>query len=243
MSYGTYNLSLYRNGYRPIGETSPFAATHLGQVHPFGPWRLHGMGQSHPFTPGGGWRLHGLGAMVPDQAVVIYQGKWQTTATTFDLMNAIVHPVEDALAQDGLTVRNEKVSAPTAAQLGFGNIPFSITLTIQVNNGQGYGDPNDIIAVINHEVYVVTGRMPLAGSIVSVSAPSGGAPQGTGQPIIPEAPDANCAAGMPYSVTGAPCPPPPGAAVDPLVWLEQHAGWIALGVGALVVLPMVMGRR
>src|SRR5208282_3055372 len=104
MSYGTYNESLYRNGWRPMGETSPFAATHLGST-PFRSEFLHGMGvatfqpgqhQAYrgqhsraPFSHAGGFVLHqglgagprvrrrgmgGLGAMVPDQSVVTYQG-------------------------------------------------------------------------------------------------------------------------------------------------------------------------
>jgi len=69
MSYVNYRQELYRTGFRPYAQTDPFAASQLnglGQVHPFGPWVLHGyddgLGQVHPFTESGGWPLHGLGS-------------------------------------------------------------------------------------------------------------------------------------------------------------------------------------
>lgn len=70
MGYTNYNREMYRTGFRPYGQTNPWSATQLngmsieeatlGQVHPFGPWELHGiLGQVHPFTETGGWPLHG----------------------------------------------------------------------------------------------------------------------------------------------------------------------------------------
>jgi hypothetical protein len=188
-----------------------------------------------------GLGLGSLGAVVPDQSVVIYQGKWQTTYTTWNPMD-VVHAVESALVGDGLVVRNEAVNAPTAAKIGLANIPFSVTLTIQVNNGLGFADPNDIIADINHEVYVATGYMPLAGSITSVAAPGGG-PTPTGQPSVTTAPnslDPNCVAGMPYDVNGNPCAAAAGSVQDWGTWIQNNLWWIAAGAVAVVVVPKIL---
>jgi hypothetical protein len=180
--------------------------------------------------------LRGLGGIVPDQSIVIYQGRWQTPAGGMGGPMPVVRAIESALANDGLTVHNESVNAPTAASLGFNNIPFSITLTLQVTNGMGYGDPNDILSVINHEVYVATGAMPLAGSITSVQSPGGGQ-QPTGQPTISTAPDPNCASGMPYDVNGDACPGPAGSPQSWGAWLQNNGWWIAAAAVGLVLVP------
>lgn len=237
MSYGSHAQSIYRNGFRPVGRTDPFAATQLGST----PFRPEYLGQWGPFTDAGGYMLHGMGAIVPDQSVVVYQGRWTTTSSLGPM--DVIRLVEAALASDGITVRNEQVSANTAAKLGLGSIPFSVTLTLQITNGMGFGDPNDIIADINHEVWVATGLMPLAGSITSVQAPADPSAQSTGQPSISSAPDPNCAAGMPYGVDGSPCPAPPGTVQDWSSWFQQNAMWIGLGLGAVVLVPMILGRR
>jgi hypothetical protein len=75
---------------------------------------------------------------------------------------------------------------------------------------------------VDHYVYLVTGSMPLSSSVPSVQAPNTSTPAPTGQP----------------GVVGA--PPSGGPATDLTTWLEQNAFWIALGVGALVVLPKLL---
>jgi hypothetical protein len=234
MGYTVYDRSLYRTGFRPYRRTNTAAAASGMGSTPFAPEHLHG----YPFTPRGGSHLHGLGSIVPDQSIVIYQGRWQTTYHTWSPMD-VVRAVESALPGDGLTVRNEAVSAGTAAKMGLANIPFSVTLTIQVSNGMGYGDPNDILSIINHEVYAATGYMPLAGSITSVQVP-GGSIAPTGQPEISSAPDPNCAAGMPYGVDGSACPGPPGSPQDLTTWLEGNVWWLALLAAGVFVLPRVL---
>jgi hypothetical protein len=101
MSYVDYNVSLYRQGYRPYGETNPEAAagglSGLGRT-PFAPERIHRtLGQNPPFTPEGGYRLHGLDgrmrirrlglgfmgdAGIPNGSIVTYQGTWTSVFNT-----------------------------------------------------------------------------------------------------------------------------------------------------------------
>lgn len=232
MAYVDYNLEINRQGYRPYGRTNPFSATMLngvGQAQPFTPgggWRLHGLGQVRPFDP---WILHGLGGMVPDQSVVIYQGKWQSTQTknATDVVNAVVGAIED----DGsLAVRNVSTNVGTIASIAEATWPyplyagpFNVTLTIQVQNGQGFGDPKDIISIVRHFVYEITGQFPLADSIPTVTAPAG-SQMATGQPPLEDA------------------PPPNGVPVDFATWLENNALWIGLAIGAIAILPPILGR-
>src|SRR5208282_6605480 len=49
MSYVNYTDELQRQGWRPVGETNPFSATHLGAV-PFRPETLRG--NASTFSPG-----------------------------------------------------------------------------------------------------------------------------------------------------------------------------------------------
>lgn len=250
MSYVNYTESLQRNGWRPVGETDPFAATHLGSVpfrqaflrgFPAGAHAYRGQHSASTFSPAGGRVLHqglsgrsqrvrrrgmgALGDMVPDQAVVTYQGTWQNydiSATT-----GVLQAVISALNKDGLTVRNSStnqgVLGGIEASLGFGTT--NVTLQLQVNNGQGFADPNDIISIVRHEVYVASGQFPLADSIPTVQTPGSSAPTATGQP----------------PVTGA--PPLPGQSIDMSAWLENNAPLLLLGVGAVLLLPMLMGGR
>jgi len=214
-----YDHSLYRTGYRPYGMTNPQAAAAGLSGTPFGPARLHG----YPFTRRGGATLQGLGAMVPDQSIVTYTGRW--TPTYFMAANDIINAVSAALAKDGINVRNISTDAgwgdTSIVGMTIQPTPFNVTLQLQVANGQGYGDPNDIASIVNHEVYVASGSMPVASSIPSVQAP-GGSPTGTGQPFGPGA--------------GT----PPIGNTDLTTWLESNALWIALGIGAAVLLPKIL---
>jgi hypothetical protein len=224
-----YDRTLIRTGYRPYGMTDPFAAAQglagVSMHHGvFGPWRLAGMGQNPPFTQRGGYALHGLGAMVPDQSLVTYTGKWAPTYTLG--AQDVISAVTAALAKDGLNVKNVATDAgfldTTVVGMTIQPTPFNVTLQIQIANGQGFGSPDDVISIIRHEVYVATGAMPVADSMPIVQPP-GGSATGTGQPFGPGA--------------GT---PPPGSPVDLTTWFEQNIGWLALGVGALLVLPKVL---
>jgi len=166
--------------------------------------------------------MAGLGAIVPDQSVVNYQGTWQSDLITSS--QNILLAVTAALANDGFEVRNSQIS--TSGIAGYLGVEesYGVTLQLQVNNGMGFGDPNDIISIINHEVYVASGYMPLAGSIPTVQSPGAAGAVATGQP----------------SVAGAPAIP---GSLDLTSWLEQNAMFIGIGAAALVLLPMFLGKR
>jgi hypothetical protein len=179
-----YNQSLYRTGFRPYGHTDPFAASQLnglGQYHPFtesGGWPLHGFGQVHPFGP---WTLHGMGMLgdiVPDGAIVVYTGTWVPHG--MQGATEIIGRVSNILAGEGLSVRS--VSSSPYAFLKDNTV--NVKLTIQVANGMGYSAPSDVASIVDNAAWQVTGSMPLASSISSVQVP-GGPPAPTGQPEIP----------------------------------------------------------
>lgn len=244
MSYGTYRNSLYRTGFRPVGQTNAWAASQLNgmSMHDavlsgsasFHPWTLEGLGQNHPFEPAGGWRLHGTGALgdVPTGSILTYRGQWQTSAT----MSAsnILQAVAAALAADGLPVQQMQSDAGVLANTKFvgvaeQGVKFNVTLQIQVQ-GPGFSQPNDAAAIVNHEVYVATGLMPLASSIVSLQSPSDPGMSAPGDP--------SCAGGLPYDSNGNPC----GAAGSPdlTTWVENNAVWIGAAILAAIVLPRVL---
>jgi hypothetical protein len=235
-NYVRYNESLYRTGFRPYGLTNPRGATQLGAIPQvdhgwggFGPWELHG----YPFSAEGGWALHGLGGIVPDGSIVTYQGKWAPTGTmgAQDVVSAVVA----ALQNDGaLAVRNVQQNSswlqntpPFPLDVG----TFDVTLTLQVKNGMGFGDPNDIAKIVQHYVYAITGAFPVADTIPNVQVPSGaGTPGATGQPQLPGA-------------TGQPqLPGAPGTPTDWSSWISNNFGTIALAVGALAILPPLLKR-
>jgi hypothetical protein len=242
MGYTVNVRSIYRNGYRPVGRTDAFAATHLGSIGTgvalFGPARLHGMGQHRPFPEAGGYTLHGvprirspkrassgsaahgtlsgLGALVPDQSILNYVGTWPipiafSNPSSQDILNAVVA----ALENDGLEVRN------SSATSGYLASTFTATLQLQVNNGMGFADPNDVISVVRHEVFVATGSFPAADSIPTMQTPGAAGPVATGQPAGPGA----------------------AAAIDWSAWLQQNIMLVGAGAAALMVLPMILGRR
>jgi hypothetical protein len=231
-----YDHSLYRTGYRPYGHTNPQAAAAglagISMEHGvFGPWRLSGMGQSPPFTRRGGYHLHGFGdAGIPDGSLVTYHGTWTSVFNTGGGISqpgyaqAIADGVVAALNADGqlkvLSYPRDLSSGPSgtwAALLG-SNAPFDITLQLQVMNGMGFGSVNDLIAIIRHYVYTVSGQFPVHDAIVSVRAPS-----------APGSPD--------YQSTGL---PGLSSGTDWSTWLQDNAAWLALGIGAALLLPKIL---
>jgi hypothetical protein len=232
-----YNHSLYRTGYRPYGKTNTFQAaqglsgTSMPQG-PFGPWRLSGdLGQNPPFTRSGGFKLHGLGqAGIPDGSLITYHGTWTSVFNTGQgysqpgYAQAIVDGVVAALNADGqLAVLSyprdlsSSVSGTVSAIFG-SNAPFDVSLQLQVTNGMGFGSVNDIISIIRHYVYTISGQFPVHDQIVAVNSPGSGAPN--------------------WQATGT--PPPPGPPPNLTAWLEKNIGWIALGIGAALVLPRIL---
>jgi hypothetical protein len=243
-----YDRTLIRTGYRPYGMTNPFAAAQglagVSMHHGvFGPWRLSGeLGQNTPFTPRGGYQLHGLhGAMlgflgnaVPDGSIVVYTGKWTPTYTigATDLISAVT----GALTSKGLHVTNSSTDAGLTDTSILGMTiqptPFNVQLQIQVNTGQGgFTSPSDVVSIVDHAVYTITGAMPLASSPASVQVPGTDQPVATG-PAGPVPQPGNewtlPSFGIPGSGTTAPGIP---------TW-----AWLAIaGVGALVAVR-ALGR-
>jgi len=157
-------------------------------------------------------------AAIPDGAIVIYQGQWQTTYSTWGPMD-VVNAVKPILAQHGLALRSESINAPTAAKLGLASIPFGITLTLQVNTGLGgFGKPDDVASVVDGAVYQAIGHMPVASAITSVQGAS------TGQPGPATAPGSSQAPPQPTFTT----------------WLESNAWWLALLAGGVIILPRLL---
>lgn len=203
-----YDRSLYVTGFRP-GSTNPFAATQLSGV----------------FEAAGGWGLHGLGAIVEDGAIVSYQGKWPLGGKA---ASELLAQIASALTQDGLTVRSVSSDAGFVANTPYipfvQQLTFNVKLQVQVANGMGYGDPNDVVSIIRHEVYAATGQFPLSDSVVSVQHPAsaGGGLEQTGQPGVEDA-----------SQT---------APQDWGAWLQQNAWLIAATAIGVFVVPKMLGR-
>jgi len=242
LSYVNYDLSLYRQGYRPYGETDPFAATMLSGVkptpagHPFAPWRLRGMGQNPPFTESGGYKLHGLAgavlgflgdASIPPGAILTYKGTWTTVQDPQSLVNAVV----SQLNGDGqLTV----LQAPTSASIGATianaigmNNPFSVTLVLQVTNGMGFSSVNDVISIVRHYVYAVAGVFPQTDAITQVQSPS-------------TAPNYQAAGVLNPGGFALPGLTSPSAAPDLTTWVSENATTLAIaGIGLLVAVPLL----
>jgi hypothetical protein len=267
MSYVDYDLSLYRQGYRPYGETDPFAATMLNGVKPpsrgnvFGPWRLHGIGQNPPFTPEGGYKLHGLaGAIagflgangIPNGSIVTYRGTWTSVFNTGHGYQqagdpqSIVNGVIAALAADGqLSVLqapnnlSNSFSAVVGGVIGASN-PFPVTLVLEVTNGQGFGSVNDIISIVRHYVYTISGLMPQADSIVSVQAPSDPNAAATPADLNYQAAGLLNPGGFQVPTDPSQTTAAPGTPVDFTTWIANNAGTVAaVGIGLLVGVPLL----
>ena len=223
-----YDKSFYRTGFRPT-HTDPRAATQM-MAGIFDQQFLHGF-----FTPTGGSALHGMGemgAIVPNASVLTYQGKWPQSFN--DTAPAILQKVINALNADGqLQVRNSSIDASFMQSYlpGITTAPYPVSLTLQVNNGMGFGDPNDVISIVRHYVYQLAGSFPVADSIPTVQIPVGqNAAGATGQPGI-------ISTGQP-GIPNAPSDEP----TDWGTWLQNNALLIGGIVVAAMVLPKVMGR-
>lgn len=266
MGYVDYDLSLYRQGYRPYGETDPFAATMLSGVKPpsrgnvFGPARLRGLGQNQPFTESGGYKLHGLAGLaasflgaagIPNGSVLTYSGTWQTVFNTGAGISqptdpqSIVNAVVDAINADGqLTV----IQAPTSLSSSFSAVihglignsgSFPVTLGVQVTNGQGFASVNDIISIIHHYVYTVLGGVvPLQSITGSITQVN--VPAGD---VTSNAPNLQ-AAGLlnPAGIAlppGSPTLAPPGQPQTFTQWLAANGSLLAIaGLGVAAILVM-----
>jgi hypothetical protein len=164
LGYVRHHQGLYRTGFRPR-LTNTFMAAQLNGITPFDPEPLR-LGQHKPFSAGGGYGLNGLGDIVPDLSIVTYRGAW--TPGSLRSGEAMLGVLLSALTEDGFAILEASSDATPGGQT------FEVTLQLQVNNGQGFNNPNHILAIIQQEVFTATGVRPIADSILSVHVPRGG---------------------------------------------------------------------
>jgi len=119
-----YNESFYRTGFRPYGQTDPFAASQLNGIRatPFDPARLHGV-------PFGGWKLNGLGASydASDQTVMLRAGQQYTIELATS--GAILAPGASDIAAAMQAVPQFGESAAVSSPLLGSGISITFTLT------------------------------------------------------------------------------------------------------------------
>lgn len=197
ISYVNYNQSLYRTGFRPYGKSDPHAANQL---------------EGYPFTETGGQMLHGLGILVPDQAIVTYNGTWRLANVATQRADDIIAAVSSGISREGLIVVDSQNDAGFWSTDIAGH-PFHVTMHIQVNNGLGYNDPNDVASIVNHYYYDATGEMPPTGTASLTKLPGGG---GTQLPDLTK--------------------------TDWGKWLQDNGIWLGLGVVAVTVLPTLLRK-
>jgi hypothetical protein len=251
MAYMNYNRELYRTGFRPYGQTNPWAASqlngmdipeavlsgYLGQSRPFtrdGGWGLHGSASFHP------WVLEGLGqssAGAPTGSYLLYQGTWQLSPS-HESSAQILASVLQILKSSASVIGFQVGSASQSGGL-FTVSNFNVQIQLFVS-GPGFAEPNDAGSVVDHAYNQVTGLMPVVSNTVVTQLPTGttAAPAPTGTSPFPGSADPNCVAGMPYMVSGAPCPSP--GAQDFTTWLGNNAWWLALVAAGAIVLPRVL---
>ena len=113
----------------------------------------------------------------PTGSFLTYQGTWTTsiTKTASDILQAVIA----ALPAKGLSVVSSSTTAGVLAntKLIFAEAgqQFGVTLQLQVT-GPGFAQASDAASIVNHAVYVATGLMPTANSIVGGT---GETPSGT----------------------------------------------------------------
>lgn len=123
--------------------------------------------------------------IVQDNAIVQYYGQWPQSLTCAvvglcDSPSQILSQVVARLNGDGLIVLQSSLPGVVTA---FGP-SFNVNLTIQNNRGLAFGSEFDLVSIIRHEVFVVTGKFPFSDSVPSVQNP--GTPRvPTGQPGAP----------------------------------------------------------
>lgn len=122
--------------------------------------------------------------MIPNGALLTYTGTWY--ASLFTSTSDLVANVGARLTTAGLLVRTQNINqnpwAVAGGIAGLGGNTFTVTLQLSVENGLGFGSPDDVIAVIRHAVYEEAGQFPSADSVPYTQASHGAPPTTTGQP-------------------------------------------------------------
>lgn len=122
-------------------------------------------------------------ATVPTGSIITYSsGDWYSGwfSSAIDTINAVGQLL---VSNDGMKIRkvnsvsvNGIVSA-VDKYLG-GPAKFSVELEIEITGGLGFNSVDDVAAVVNHEAYQATGKLPAISSVPKVSIP--GTPSITG---------------------------------------------------------------
>lgn len=144
-------------------------------------------------------------AAIPTGSILVYNATIDTHFWSNE--SAIVAGIAGALSQVGIQI----IGQSTGSASGLGN--FTVQLQLQVT-GSGFTLPQDARSIVDHAIYVQTGKMPLSSGAHLVSTPN--------------TPGVSA---------------PPGSAQSLTAWFEQNASWLFLGIGALVLLPSLIGRR
>lgn len=145
--------------------------------------------------------------MLPNGTVVTYQGTW-TAGGLFQTVNDLASAVYSDLVSQGLVVRNSSIDQSLGAIIGAAGWggTFKVTLQLQVENGLGFGSPDDIISIIRGAVYQESGSFPSADSLPYKQLP-GENTTPTGEPDTTPAgggPGAKgCIAGTSNDLTGS----------------------------------------
>ena len=119
--------------------------------------------------------------VIQNGAIVTYTAEWPygTYAGFVDYAPTVYNDLNAA----GLTVQGVQGGFSLLNSL-LGS-PFKITLTLQVSNGLGFGNENDLMSIISHYVQQESGNAPLSQSVPYVKNPSDTSTQATGQAATP----------------------------------------------------------
>ena len=163
---------------------------------------------------------------IPNGSIVKYVGHWpHTELVGFGSADQTVADVGTALVSNfQLYIKSSSTSGGLLASVtGSG---FDVSLELQVENGLGYGSPDDIISVIRSAVYRVLGDYPASDSIPSVQVP-GAAAASTGQPGTQATAQSGCTAGSSSDLQGN---------FDLTCWFKNltTTGFASVGVLALL---------
>lgn len=132
-----------------------------------------------------------VSAPVPTGSIVTYHSEdWY--AGYFTGASDLFGKVGQKLSADGLKLLNSEV---TAVQGGIltevekylgGPATLAVTLNVEVSGGLGYNSADDVVSIVDHEVYAVTGTLPSTSKATNLSLPG---PGGTGPKVATQCGD------------------------------------------------------
>lgn len=145
--------------------------------------------------------------------IVTYNGAWpyEPGLSVFAIADQTVQDVLGKLVTSGLVSRSAPVIDSSLTGFVEGT-NYQVTLQLEVQNGLGFGTTDDIISIIRHWVYQVTGSFPSGDSIPKVQTPTPtvdtsslppGTTVATGQPGATAPPAKGCLAGSSNDTTGS----------------------------------------